>query len=97
MMPTASPLPPDWRTYGNRFSCGPRTASAQIPNAVYDDAKAVIEQLIEDDIAEEFIPNAAAQQKVICAFFPATVHAIESSVTTASGKSSAKRRRTRSV
>jgi hypothetical protein len=43
----------------------------------YSDAKAVIEQLIEDDIAEQVIPNAAASIPGLCTFFPASISAIK--------------------
>ena len=42
----------------------------------YDDAKDIILQLAEDNIATEVIPNAAGKLPVACDFFPATVKAL---------------------
>lgn len=53
------------------FRCGDARAD------IYDDAKEIVLQLIEDNIAREAIPNAAQHVEVVCKYFPATIHAIE--------------------
>jgi len=42
----------------------------------YADARNVIQQLIEDNIAHEVIPKAARQIPALCTFFPASINAI---------------------
>jgi hypothetical protein len=44
----------------------------------YSDGKAIIEQLIEDDLSTNVIPNAAARVPGLCAYFPASMGAIQS-------------------
>lgn len=43
----------------------------------YEDSKDIIEQLVEDDIATQAVPNAAAKIQAVCDYFPATVGALE--------------------
>jgi len=43
----------------------------------YDDAKDIVTQLIEDELATRAIPNAARRIQAVCDFFPATVAGLE--------------------
>ncbi|HEX4422276.1 MAG TPA: hypothetical protein VH165_30395, partial [Kofleriaceae bacterium] len=43
----------------------------------YNDASAIIEQVIEDDISTSVIPNAAARVPALCTYFPASIGAIQ--------------------
>jgi hypothetical protein len=43
----------------------------------YSDAKDIVQQLVEDDIATQAVPNAASRIQAICDYFPSTVAALE--------------------
>ena len=44
---------------------------------VYDDAKDIIRELVERDIASEAIPNAAAKIDLLCDYFPSSLAALQ--------------------
>lgn len=44
---------------------------------VYSDLTAIIEQLVEDNLSTQVIPNAAAKVPALCTYFPATIGAIQ--------------------
>lgn len=43
----------------------------------YQDVRQIVQQLIEDDIAKNVIPNAAAKVPGLCKFFPASISAVQ--------------------
>lgn len=55
---------------------GERTADAQVPSAVYDDVKTVIEDLIEKDVAQTVVPNISCQAPVTLRYFPNTLQRV---------------------
>ena len=53
------------------------TQSRQARADWYDDSKAIIQQLIEDDLATQAVPNAAARIPALCEFFPTTIATLQ--------------------
>jgi hypothetical protein len=44
---------------------------------VYGDANAIIQQLVEDSLSKDVVPNAAAKVPALCSYFPSSISAIQ--------------------